>query len=178
MTKQEHVVVNSARLRLEPFVESCICAKYLAWLNDPQVVRFSNQRFCVHTLDSARHYVASFAGSANLFLAIRLLEGGQMIGTMTAYISEHHRTADMGLLIGDRCCWGKGYGSEAWSVLMSYLFDSLNLRKITGGTVRANVGMRLIMERAGMHQEAVRSRQEIVEGVEEDVLYFARFRDR
>ena len=38
--------------------------------------------------------------------------------------------------------------------------------------------MRLIMERSGMQLEGMRSRHEIVEGMEEDVLYFARFIDR
>jgi [ribosomal protein S5]-alanine N-acetyltransferase len=178
MTMQPVVSLRSRRLRLEPFDESCISAEYLAWLNDPKVVRFSNQRFREHTAESTRAYVRSFAGSCNLFLTIRLAESGRLIGTMTAYAAEPHRTTDMGLLIGDRTQWGQGFGLEAWTMLMGHLFAALGIRKLTAGAVRPNVGMIRIMERSGMHLEAVRSRQEIVEGVEEDVLYFARFVDR
>jgi [ribosomal protein S5]-alanine N-acetyltransferase len=165
------------RLRLEPFLESSLNPEYLGWLNDPEVTRFSNQRFRTHTAETARSYIASFAGTVNLLLAIRLADSGRMIGTITAYLSQPHRTADMGLMIGERACWGHGYGLEAWSSLMGHLLGPLGLRKVTGGCVRANVGMLTIMERSGMHLEAVRRRQEIVDGVEEDVLYFARFRD-
>lgn len=172
------VSLSSRRLRLEPFDESCVSAEYLSWMNDPEIVRFSNQRFRTHTSQSAQAYIASFAGSPNLLLAIRLADSRRLIGTMTAYVAEPHGTADMGLLIGDRTNWGQGYGLEAWTALMSHLFETRRLRKITAGTLRKNVGMVVIMERSGMHLEAVRSRQEIVEGVEEDVLYFARFVDR
>lgn len=172
------VGLSSRRLRLEPFDESCVSAEYLSWMNDPEIMRFSNQRFRAHTRESARAYMSSFAASPNLFLAIRLADSRRLIGTMTAYVAEPHRTADMGLLIGDRAQWGQGYGLEAWTALMSHLFETRKMRKITAGTLRRNVGMKLIMERSGMHLEAVRSRQEIVEGVEEDVLYFARFVDR
>ena len=169
--------LGGPRLRLEPVVEDMLGPEYLAWLNDPQVTRFSNQRWRTHTVDSARAYLASFEGTSNRFLAVYLAADDRMIGTMTAYISEAHGTADMGLMIGDRSCWGQGYGLEAWSTLMGHLLGPLALRKVTGGCVRGNVGMRIIMERSGMQLEAVRQRQEIVDGVEQDVLYFARFRD-
>jgi RimJ/RimL family protein N-acetyltransferase len=163
---------------MEPFDTQWVSDDYLGWLRDPSVVRFSNQRFRVHTAGSAREYVASFRDTANWFLAVRLAQSGRMIGTMTAYIAEQHGTADMGLLIGDRTVWGQGYGLEAWSALMKHLLQSRGMRKITGGAVRPNIGMLRIMERSGMHLEAVRRGQEIVDGVEEDVLYYARFIDR
>jgi len=175
---QALVSIATERLRLEPFDLADIGAEYLGWLNDSVVTRFSNQRFRTHTVESARRYVASFSESGNVFLAIRMADTGRMIGTLTAYVTEWHRTADMGLMIGDRTCWGCGYGLEAWSALMRHLFDARALRKVTGGTVRPNLGMQRIMERSGMHLEAVRVRQEIIEGMEEDVLYFARFAAR
>jgi len=178
MTVPAQVSLRSPRMQLDSFDESCLSVEYLSWLNDPLVMRFSNQRFRTHTAESARAYARSFAGSPNLFLTIRLADGGQLIGTMTAYVAEPHRTADMGLLIGNRAYWGQGYGLEAWTTLMTFLFTARGMRKVTAGTSKPNVGMKLIMERSGMHLEAVRSRQEIVEAVEEDVLYFARFIDR
>ena len=76
--------LESRRLRLETFDEVVLTAHYLSWLNDPAVVRFSNQRFRRHTAESARAYLDSFAGTASLFLGVRLAAGGRLIGTMTA----------------------------------------------------------------------------------------------
>jgi RimJ/RimL family protein N-acetyltransferase len=169
--------IESRRLVLQPFDECCISSEYLSWMGDAQVLRFSNQRFLTHSRESVAAYMGSFRDTPNLFLAIRLKDTERMIGTMTAYLTVH-RTADMGLLIGDRSRWGQGYGLEAWSALMAHLFAMHDMRKVTGGALRPNIGMISIMERSGMHLEAVRARQEIVDGTEEDVLHFARFTDR
>ena len=169
-------VVSGERLFLRLFTEADLTADYIRWLNDPEIVRFSNQRIRHHDEESCRAYLRTFEDSDNLFLAICLANDGRLIGTMTAYVSPHHGTADMGLLIGDRSLWGQGLGLEAWCLLMHYLLQTRKLRKITGGTLRCNVGMVRIMERSGMRLEAARMQQEIVEGEPQDILYFAKFR--
>lgn len=165
------------RIVLTPFCESDITDVYVSWLNDPAVVRFSNQRFLHHTKETCRQYMQSFSETRNLFMAIRVVGRQRMIGTMTAYVAHRHGTADMGLLIGDPIEWGKGYGFEAWMLLMTRLFEEEKLRKVTGGALDCNMAMIRIMEKSGMHLEAVRVRQEIVDGVAHDIHYFARFRD-
>ena len=108
-------------MRLKPFSVEDISTSYLNWLIDPKVIRFSNQRFCTHTLESASAYVNSFNGLGNHFLGIYSLDTQRLVGTITAYCSKHHQTADMGLLIGDRNCWSQGLGLEAWSILQDCL---------------------------------------------------------
>jgi RimJ/RimL family protein N-acetyltransferase len=173
---EELLSLVGKQTELRPFCVDDISTEYLGWLADPEVVRFSTQRFCTHTRESALAYLNSFTGSGNLFLAIRLAETQRLVGTITAYRSEAHQTADMGLLIGDRGCWGKGIGLDAWSTLLDYLLNLCRLRKVSGGTLRCNVGMVRIMERSGMQLEAVRAQQELVDHVPQDVLYFAKFR--
>jgi len=168
-------ILTGERLYVYPFTESDITTDYISWLNDPKVVRFSNQRFRRHDEKSCLDYLKTFADNDNLFLAIHLAEGKRLIGTMTAYVSSHHGTADMGLLIGERGLWGQGFGFEAWNLLLDYLLLDRKLRKITAGAVRCNASMTRIMERSGMRLEAVRSQQEIVDGEPQDVLHFARF---
>lgn len=157
--------------------ESCITSEYINWLNDSEVVRYSNQRFHQHTRETCLQYLSSFRNTDNLFLVIRMIGSGEIVGTISAYISVQHGTADMGIMIGARSWWGKGIGLDAWHTLMRYLFSSCKLRKITGGTLRCNVGMVRVMERSGMHLEAVRALQQVVEGEAQDVLFYAKFTD-
>lgn len=162
---------------LKRFEAADISPEYLAWLNDPQVVRFSNQRFCRHDESSAISYLASFEGGNNLFLGIRRKNDSRLVGTLTAYISVNHETADVGILIGDPSVWGSGVGSDAWSTLQNWLFSVLNIRKLTAGTMACNIGMLRIFERSGMHLEATRKDQELIEGRAIDILYYAKFDD-
>ncbi len=168
-------MLTTSRLRLRPFQPADITAGYLNWLNDPMVTRFSNQRFRTHTAESCAVYLASFTRTHNSFLLITQRSDGQPIGTATVYRSPQHGTADMGLMVGDRQCWGQGYGRETWQALLEALLQEPRIRKVTGGTARTNQAMVRIMERSGMELEAVRKRQELIEGQPVDLLYYARF---
>jgi RimJ/RimL family protein N-acetyltransferase len=171
------LVIEGRRLRLRPFGEADIDAAYLGWLNDPVVTRYSNQRFRRHDGDTARAYLATFAGSSNLFLSIRRRDDDRAIGTLTAYLSPHHGTADVGIMIGDRDAWGKGYGQEAWDLLIGHLLTRPEIRKVTAGTLACNAAMIRLAERSGMGLEGRRRDQEIVDGTPVDILYFGRFRN-
>ena len=170
-------VLAGRRVTLQPFLAADVTPEYVGWLNDPQVVRFSNQRFRRHSLSSCRDYVASFGGSPNRFLKILRQEDGRMVGTMTAYAAVHHGTVDIGLIVGCRSTWGQGVGQDAWNTLLYWLLEIAGVRKVTGGAMRCNLAMVRIMERSGMTLEAVRPGQEMLDGIPQDLVYFGKFRD-
>jgi RimJ/RimL family protein N-acetyltransferase len=167
------MVLTGHKISLRPFTESDISAKYVSWLNDPIVVRFSNQRFRQHTWQTCIAYLNSFKGTDNMFMAILL--GEKVVGTITAYVATAHRRADMGILVGNPQTWGKGVGLDAWRTLMNHLLADHSIRKVTGGTLRCNTGMVRIMQKSGMVQDGVRVAHELVEGVPQDMLHFATF---
>jgi RimJ/RimL family protein N-acetyltransferase len=163
------------RVLLGLFQPSDITPEYLGWLNDPQVVRYSNQRLHQHSAETCKKYLSSFEGTNNWFLKIVDSLDGLTVGTMTAYASAHHGTVDLGILIGRREVWGQGLGQDAWNTLMGWFLEKAKLRKVTGGAMRANVAMVRIMEKSGMNLEAVRGGQELLEGKPQDLLYYAKF---
>lgn len=160
-------------VRLRKFSVDNITDEYIRWLNDPNVVKYSNQRFRQHNQETCLTYLKSFENSDHIFIAI--YQDLKFIGTMTAYISKIHQTADMGIMIGDRQYWGKGVGKDAWITLMQGLFDQFQLRKITGGTLRCNKAMVNIMISSGMQPDGIRIEQELVDGNPVDILHFAKF---
>lgn len=168
--------LQGRHVTLVPLVDSDIDARHVGWLNDPEVVRFSNQRFVRHDLASCVAYLRNFDHGPNRYFSIRRRDNGERIGTITAYASVHHGTVDLGLLIGERSAWGQGYGLDAWVTLMQAALATRGVRKVTGGTLACNHGMLRIFERSGMQQEAVRRAQELVDGQPQDIVYHARFR--
>lgn len=168
--------LQGRRVALRPFGTADLTPAYVAWLNDPEVIRYSNQRFRRHDAASCAAYLATFDGSDNLFLAIDGLAEARVVGTMTAYRNRHHGTVDVGIMVGDRGVWGRGYGLEAWVLLADWLLGAGGMRKLTCGTLACNRAMRSIAERSGMRLEATRRAQEIVAGEPQDILYYARFR--
>jgi RimJ/RimL family protein N-acetyltransferase len=170
-------VIETNRLRIVPFSEEHLTPRYVGWLNDPETVRFSQQRCCTHTLASCRDYMASFVDTPNYFWAIISRDPAQgHIGNMNAYVDTTHQVADVGILIGERSVWGCGYGTEAWIAVCDYLFRSADIRKITAGALAVNSAMAALARKAGMIEDGRRIRQYLFEGAETDVVHWALFK--
>ena len=174
--KHNYISINGNITILESFQESDISDEYISWLNDKKIVRYSNQRFIHHNLKTSKNFLDSFKNSPNYFFKISDKKTLQPIGTTTLYVNPNHGTADIGILIGDIDYWNGGYGSDAWNSLIRWAFCNLSIRKITAGTLSSNIGMQKVMEKSGMTLEGRKIRQEIVEGIEEDILYYSKFK--
>ena len=169
-------VLETERLRLEPFGEPHLTERYVAWLADPEVVRWSEQRRRSHTLASCRAYVDSFRGTPNMLFAIVAKDPALgHLGNLNVYIDTRHGVADIGILMGERAAWGKGYGREAWGAIMGALLRDPTMRKVTGGCVADNVAMVKIMRACGMVEDGRRVRHYVYDGREVDVVTFASF---
>lgn len=171
-------MIETPRLRIVPFAEEHLTERYVGWLRDPEVVRYSSQRFGTHTLESCRAYMESFAGTPNHFWAIVARDPALgHIGNVNAYVSVPDQVADVGILVGERGAWGKGYGGEAWIAVCDHLLRAGGMRKVTAGTLEVNLPMLAVMERAGMVPDGRRARQSLFEGREVDVVHAALFAD-
>jgi RimJ/RimL family protein N-acetyltransferase len=171
-------VLTTERLRIEPFAAAHVTTRYVGWLNDPQVVQFSEQRHRRHTPESAAAYLSSFAGTPHYFWAIISLDPALgHVGNMTAHVDTPNSVADVGILIGERTTWGRGYGFEAWNAVCRFLLDEAGIRKVTGGAMSNNTRMLSIMRRAGMREDGRRYRHMVVDGAEVDLIHMAVFRN-
>ena len=177
MQTLSEVSIVGEKVILRRFAASDIADNYLEWLNDPILMRFSNQRFLCHDRQSSLRYLQSFDDSPNFFLCVLDQAGHRMIGTMTAYLAQQHGTADIGIMIGDKTAKGSGYGFDAWRTLMSWLLDMQGIRKVTAGTLACNAQMLKLIKGSGMQPDGIRRHQEIIDGMPQDIAYFARFRD-
>jgi len=152
--------------------------RYVSWLNDAEVVRFSEQRHRRHSLDSCRDYWRSFEGTPNLFWAVLAREPQfGHIGNLSVYVDPPNLVADVTILIGEKKVWNRGFGSEAWAAVCDYLLGEGGMRKVTAGTLAENTGMIGVMRRTGMVDDGRRIRQCLLDGCEVDVVHYALFRD-
>ena len=143
------------RIHLVPYTAGLVTDEHILWLNDPEVVKYSEQRHRQHSLESQHLYLNTFPTDSHVWL-IRRDSDGEDIGTMTAYLDRPNQLADMGLLIGYRSLWGKGYGYEAWDCVTHHLFHN-GTRKIEAGMMARNYGMRRLAQKMGMVFEGIRA---------------------
>lgn len=170
-------MIETTRLQLVPFSEDFLNRHYVFWLNDPQIVRYSEQRHVRHTAESCRAFFKAMKDSGHYFYAITTKGASHHIGNIIAYMDYQNRTADISILIGEKGYWHHGLGAEAFEAVMHMLFSTQDVRKITAGTLEVNKGMLKLMRKVGMQEEARRKRQILWEGKEVDVVYYAIFRE-
>lgn len=153
--------------------------RYLDWMCDPQVNRYLESRFATHTQESLRSFVTAMNASPDNYLFGMFLESqGEHIGNIKiGSISEHHRHADVGLIIGAKTAWGKGYGTEAIRLVTRYAFDELGLNKLYAGMYVENVGSTRAFLKAGYREIGVLKRHVLCHGCFIDSLMVEICRD-
>lgn len=173
----EPIFISSDVLRIMPFEKKHFTQNYIDWLNDKEVVKYSELRHSTHTYDSCYQYWQSYQGSQHCFWAIEIYENSHWkhIGNINAYINTKNNIADIGILIGEKSVWGKGFGLIAWKAVCDYLFEKIKVRKITGGAMSNNHAMIKIMKKVGMIEDGRRTRHYLYNGKEVDILHYALF---
>lgn len=171
----ESLPVDNGSVSLRVFTESDITQEYLSWLNDKELMRYSNQRFFTHSFVTCKQYLESFMEQDSVFILLEELSTQKAIGTMTIHCNPYHGVADIGILIGSRDFSGKGVGFSSWQAALTLLEDSSDIRKVTAGTLSCNKAMLRIMEKSNMEFDGCRKNQEIVSGKTYDIVHYCRF---
>jgi RimJ/RimL family protein N-acetyltransferase len=88
------------------------------------------------------------------FFMIRTLEDDKLIGFIGLFdIQWNHRNAYVGVGIGEREYWGRGYGTDAMRIILSYAFTALNLLRVSLGVFEYNTRGVRSYEKAGFKIE-------------------------
>ena len=162
-----------SKLKLVPFKEEHITDTYIGWLNNLEINRFLEVRFVHQTYETVLAYISSFYGDAEKYMwGVYLKSTNDLIGTATlSDINRHHRWGALGLMIGEKEYWGKGYGTEIINLVVDYAFKRLGLHKVTAGTVAANQGSVKAFQKAGFEIEGKAKSNFYLDGKYHDSLY-------
>lgn len=109
--------------------------------------------------------------------SIRTLAEDRLIGEITLSVNWVDSNAWVGIIIGERDCWGKGYGTDAMRVLLAYAFTELNLFRVTLGVHAYNPRAIRSYEKAGFKIEGVMRGETFREGRRTDGLYMGILRE-
>lgn len=143
---------------------------YLRWLSDRVVTQYSEQRHVKHTEQTQRDYLRSIVSSSNGYFW-DITKNGSNIGTITASIDLPNKTAQMGILLGEKQTHGHGLGAEAWNAVSEFLFGR-GIRKVEAGCMACNAPMRAVLHKTGFsHETTVKGHFLLFENPHDMVTY-------
>jgi RimJ/RimL family protein N-acetyltransferase len=85
------------------------------------------------------------------------------------------RVAVIGIMIGDKEYWGKGYGTDAMKVLIKFIFEDMNINKIRLNTFSFNERAIKCYEKCGFKVEGVLKSEIFKEGKYYDEIIMSIF---
>jgi RimJ/RimL family protein N-acetyltransferase len=102
----------------------------------------------------------------------------KFIGQCILHRFDHAaRTCALGITIGDRDYWGKGYGRDAVNLLLKYAFRLRNLEKVWLSVSGTNVRAQRSYASCGFVEEGRLKRQIWLDGDYDDLVYMGLLRD-
>ena len=105
-------------------------------------------------------------------------QGGKFIGQCLLHNFDNAaRTCELGITIGDRDFWGRGYGRDAVGLLLKYAFRLRNMEKVWLTTSGSNLRAQRSYVASGFVEEGRQRRQVWLDGVYDDIVYMGIFRD-
>ena len=162
-------------LELRPMSTAYVSKRYVAWLNDPQVNQYLEIRFERATLAGSRIYIKNVLKDSSMYFFAIVAHDGMHIGNIKlGPIDRHHKVASIGLIIGDKDYWGKGYASEAMQLIEKFAFEELKLHKLTAGAYVNNVGSIRLFQKRGFFQEGVHTLHYLFKGKYIDSVFMAK----
>lgn len=135
----------------------------LYYINDAEIKRLLTPGIpYLNTLEDERKWIEGLSAKAdNYSFAIETLEDGRYIGGCGLNsIDWKNSVAVVGIFIGDKNYWGKGYGTDAMGVLLKFIFEQMNIHKIKLNVFSYNERAIKSYEKCGFKVEGV-LRQEI-----------------
>lgn len=160
----------SDAVRLQTLSADLVGSRYVDWINDVEVVKYTDQYGLSHTSDSVIEYVnISYFDSNSLLLGI-FYDGIHIGNARLGSVRWAAGTCEIAYLIGDKSYWGRGVATEVVSTLVRFCFSELGLQKINSGYHAENFASGRVLEKNGFIIEGVRRRHFCCDGIYSDMV--------
>ena len=127
-------VLEGERVRLRPTTDGDV-PLLMRWLNDDEVrhwTHLSEDPREALTLEGHRErWERNRDDPSHISWCIETKEGRPIGELGLLRIETPHGRAELGISIGEKECWGRGYGTDAIQCVLRYAFGEMGLRRVS-----------------------------------------------
>lgn len=141
-----------------------VSERYLSWLNDRDVTRYTSAYKAKHSIETIKKYVVECNEKNDIELYGLFSPSKEHIGNVRIMIDKRNKTFDGGYIIGEKNYWGTEAGEHAICLILELGFINFNLRKHFGGIAKTNFNARFTAKKVGLKEYAIQKERNIIEG--------------
>lgn len=144
------------------FTSSSLVTQHLEWKHHTE--KSQPKKFIMTTINKYKTDQTSYTWG------IELINEHKLIGVIRIYdFLKSYRRAEISYVLNP-LFQGKGYMYEALNAVISYCFETLNLKRIQGKCSTQNIKSTRLMENVGMKREGIMRQFFIINGSVQDAL--------
>ena len=149
--------LESDRLILRKFTLDDVEGVYKNYATDPECCKFLSWE--VHnnmeeTKTLLETWVNDYDNGALRWI-VELKDTNEIIGSISVVsLKIKHSIAEIGYCYGSKF-WGNGYATEALRTVIEYLLNDCGIYLVEAGHISGNPASGRVMEKAGMHKDAI-----------------------
>lgn len=125
-------MIVGEKVRLRP-VEREDLPRYVRWFGDPEVRRHLSGYLPFSLAQEERWYErlqGRMERNEAVVLAVETADGVHIGNIGLHSINWKDRSAELGIVIGEKDCWDQGYGTDAIRTLLRLAFGEMNLHRV------------------------------------------------
>lgn len=155
------MILKGEKVILRPIIMAD-APRFVKWLSDPEVNKFTSRKRM--NLKEEKQWIKGLSKKLKTekHFAIDMKDKIHIGSIDLRGIDLRDKKCKLGVLIGDKNYWNKGYGSDAIKILLDYGFKKLKLNRIELGVYSYNQRAIKVYNRLGFKLEGVKR---------EDVFY-------
>jgi len=148
--------------------------QFVVWMNDPDVFR-NTSLFAPLSMEQEEQWyrdtLAHPVEEQPLAIEVKTDGGWKLVGNVGLMnLDQRIRSAEIGIFIGDKSYWDKGYGTEAMQMILDFGFGSVNLNRIYLRVFETNPRGIRCYEKVGFQLEGRMRQAYYLDGKHIDVL--------
>ncbi|HWQ04258.1 MAG TPA: GNAT family protein [Longilinea sp.] len=128
----------------------------VSWNNDPEIRSLTGEVYPSTVHSTEAWFDHNKDDPSRVWFIIEVRGTGNPIGECGLLrIFPPWRTTDLTMIIAEKSCQGKGFGTEAITLLMEYAFGTLAMHRISIGVVGFNHKALAFYEKMGFQREGI-----------------------
>lgn len=171
-------MIEGEKIRIRA-IEKMDTDEIMKWVNDPEVKQNLLMRYPVSRYQEEKWIETALSGDnqRNKVFALETKEGVYLGGIGLHKIDWENRNAEVGIVIGKKEYWGKGYGTDAMLAILDFAFNQMNLHRVYLRVFEYNLRGIKSYEKCGFKKEGLLRQDRYCKGRYHDTVMMGILKD-